>query len=640
MRVFIISLLFTIFVSALAEDIPLEKLFASNSLGRFRISPDGRTASALGLWKGSMNLFAIDLETQEAKRITNIKKQNIDTYFWANDNRLVFTLNYDGFESQGLFAIDIDGSDYRVLEKPILTTGSFVFRYTKPLDRYEVSVDEILVTSNHDTALEFPNVYRLNINTGRKLLHDKNPGEVSEWFSDWNGDIRIGLARGENGGHYCLFRESRDAPWQEIARFAYGKPYWRPAVAKGNNSPFTRDGKTLFVSSHLESDTAAIQPLNLETLELGPVLYRDPDYDVASIIQSNFNGALVGIHYDGDRPYTHWFSNEMKLLESYMEKKLPGLSHVFVNANLEETKHIIASYSERVKPIYSIISIENGQIDYRLVSAGQELGPEELAKTRPITFEARDGLKLHGYLTLPNAESQANLPMIVHPHGGPWARDSWGFDPRVQYMANRGFAVLQINFRCSSGYGLSFLHAGDKKWGTDMQNDIVDGVQWAISEGIADPDRIGIYGASYGGYTTLAQLVLHPEIYKFGICSVGPGNLVDLINWRKKLGHDQAYLSYTRTIGNPETEKDLLEAHSPINYMNRLQAPLMIVHGTKDYRVPIGQAIELRKTLDRLGKDYEWIVKKDEGHGFRKPKNKIELFTKMDAFLAPFRDPQ
>ena len=640
MRLFLIALLFATSVPLLAEDIPVEKFFASDELGIFRISPDGKTACALGLWKGSMNLFAIDLDTREATRITSIKRQNIDSLVWANNTRLVFTLNYDGDENQGLFAVNSDGSDYRVLEKPLLSTGAFVYRYTKPLDRYEKNDEEILVISNHDTDFEFPSVYRLNLYSGRKVLHDKNPGEVTSWYTDWNGETRLAVAHSEQGGHYCLYRESRLQPWKEIARFGFAEPYWVPAVSKGNNSPFSRDGKTVFARSHIESDTAVIQPLDLDTFRLGPILHGDEVYDAASIVQSNYSGGLIGINYNGSRPYTHWFNDEMKLLQSYMEKKLPDLNHVFVNSNLEETKHIVASYSDRVKSVYSLLSITNGKIDYSLISAGQELHPEDLAETRSIRFTARDGLTLHGYLTLPNVETPAKLPMIVHPHGGPWVRDDWGFDSRVQYMANRGFAVLQINFRGSSGYGLTFLHSGDKKWGTDMQNDIVDGVQWAIDEGIADPDRIGIYGASYGGYTTLAQLVLYPELYKFGICSVGPGNLIDLINWRKKLGHDRAYLSYTRTIGDPDTEKDLLATHSPINYMDRLQAPLMIVHGTKDYRVPIRQAIELRKKLDRLGKEYEWVVKKDEGHGFRKPKNKIELYTKMDEFLAPFRDPQ
>lgn len=640
MRVFFLFLLFATCSSLIAEDIPVEKLFASNTLGRFRISPDGKTACALGLWKESMNIFAIDLETRKASRITNIKKQNIDSFQWANNTRLVFTLNYDGVENQGLFAVNIDGSDYRVLEKPLLSTRAYVYRYTTPLDRYEKSDEEILVISNHDTDFEFPDVYRLNLYTGMKILHDKNPGEVTSWYTDWSGETRLAVAHSEHGGHYCLYRESRSHPWKEIARFDFAEPYWLPATSTGNNSPFSRDGETVFVRSHIESDTAVIQPLDLDTFKLGPILHRDEIYDVASVVQSNYSGGLIGINYDGSRPYTHWFSDEMKLLQSYMEKKLPELNHVFVSSNLEETKHIVASYSDRVMPVYSLLSITDGKIEYNLISAGQDLNPEELAETQPINFTTRDGLTLHGYLTLPNIEDPANLPMIVHPHGGPWVRDVWDFDSRVQYMANRGFAVLQINFRGSSGYGLSFLRAGDKKWGTEMQNDIVDGVQWAIDEGIADPGRIGIYGGSYGGYTTLAQLVFHPELYKFGICSVGPVNLIDLIKWRKKLGHDRVYLSYTRTIGDPKTESELLETHSPINYMDRLQAPLMIVHGTKDYIVPIGQAIELRKKLDQLGKEYEWIVKKDEGHGFRKPKNKIELYTKMDEFLAPFRDPQ
>ena len=297
----------------------------------------------------------------------------------------------------------------------------------------------------------------------------------------------------------------------------------------------------------------------------------------------------------------------------------------------------MASYSDRHPVVYSLLSIIDGALELEILANNRKIDPAQLAEMKPISLSARDGTLLHGYLTIPPGKRGGALPLILHPHGGPWERDSWGYDPMVQFLASRGFAVMQVNFRSSAGYGYAFLHAGDKRWGTEMQDDLVDAVMWAVDAGITELGRIGIYGASYGGYAAMAQLVLHPDLYEFGIIGVGPVDLIGLINWRRKWKQESVYQFYTRTIGDPKTEGELLRRHSPINFVERIQAPVFIIHGTRDPRVPIDQAKRFRRELERHGKPYVWLGKKDEEHGFRKPENRIEQFHKMDAFLAPYR---
>ena len=621
-----------------AQDIPVEQFFSDRELFQFRISPNGKTLSAKGLWNGKMNLFVIDLETRQPRRVTTQKKHSVQSYFWANDDRIVFDLNYKDKGTQGLFAVNADGSGFSTLVKPFLASGNFRHRYNLALDRFERSNEEVLVLSNDGSLAEFPNVYRLNVYTGKKTLFVDNPGNIRSWHTDWNGDVRLGRAESEEGLIRYYLRESPQSEWKEIASFPFGEPKWTPVTSKGNNSVFSHDGKSIYVSSDIGRNTAGIFAYDIARNQLGELIYGDDTYDVDSIIQSNHRKSLIGISYDAEKPREVYFDEERASLQAFLGAKFPEMVNVIVRSNFEETFFVVASYSDRVDVIYSLVKIEEGSLGFEILSSVQKVDPKKLSPVKPIAFDARDGLRIHGYLTLPVHKEPKNLPMIVHPHGGPWARDSWGFNPELQYLANRGFAVLQLNFRGSEGYGRKHLRAGDKTWGTDMQTDIVDGVNWAISEGYADPDRIGIFGSSYGGYATMAQLVYYPELYKFGICNVGPIDLPALIKWRKQIRQDATYAYYTRTIGDPKTESDLLEAHSPINFLQNLQAPLMIIHGTLDYRVPIDQATKLRRRLDQLGKEYVWLVKRDEGHGFGKEVSKFEQYSEMDKFLAPFRD--
>ena len=650
MKIWILSILSFFYgiigIQLWAEDIPVESFFKSTGFSNFGISPNGKYLSALADWKGTTNLYVIDLESRTPVRVTAIKDQKIKDYFWGNDDRLVFTMDYHGNESWGLFAVDRDGSNPRVLVPPLQSTGSFVFRYTWPLDLLKNSSHEILVVNNKRNV-DYPDVYRLNINDGGQILSAANPGAFTQWFTDQKGSVRLAEATDIYGNTHYHYRESEGMKWEVIASFSFKEKRWSPVQSQNREwfeslkppqQPFGYDRNILYVSSDIDRKVAALYEYNLKTRKLGRMLFACKTNDVTRLILSDYIQKPVGVYYETDKRQSYWFHKEKQMIQQFLDEKFPELINLIINTNDDHSRLIIASYSDRHPVIYSLLSIKEGALDFEILADNRVIEPTLLSEVKPIQFEARDGITLHGYLTLPNKKKLKNLPLIVHPHGGPWVRDSWGFDPEVQFLASRGFAILQVNFRSSSGYGREFLHAGDKRWGTTMQTDLIDGINWLVDQGIADRNRIGIYGSSYGGYATMAQMVFYPELYQFGITAFGPIDLVSLINWRKKWKQKVAYAFYTRTIGDPKDDKEMLNAYSPINFLDRIQAPVFIVHGTRDPRVPIDQAKRLRSGLVKANKEYEWLVIKDEGHGFRKQKNKNSLYTKIDEFLQPYRD--
>lgn len=628
-----------------ASDIPVESFFKSTGFAKFRVSPNGKYLSALADWKGARNLYVIDLNTRIPTRVTAIKSQMIKDYFWGNNDRLVFTMDYNGNESWGLFAVDRDGGHPRTLVPPLKSTGSRVFRYTWPLDLLNKSRDEILVVSNKRNV-DYPDVYRLNINNGGQVISVANPGTFTKWFTDQSGNVRLAEAKDIDGNTSYHYQEKEGTKWDRIANFSFKQKKWSPAGPQNREyfknltppqQPFGYDHNILYISSDIDREVTALYEFNLKTRKQGRMIYECQSNDVSHLILSDYIRKPIGVYFETDKFQSYWFHEEKKMIQEFLDKKFPGLISVITNVSDDHSRLVIASYSDRHPIIYSLLSITEGRLEFEILADNGIIEPTRLSEVKPIVFKARDGVTLHGYLTLPNNKKHKDLPMIVHPHGGPWLRDSWRYNPEVQFLASRGFVVLQINFRSSQSYGRKFLHAGDKLWGTKMQTDLVDGINWILDQGLVDRKRIGIYGSSYGGYATMAQLVFYPELYQFGITAFGPIDLISLINWRKKLRQKIAYAYYTKTIGDPRVDKEMLNAYSPINYLNRIQAPVFIVHGTRDPRVPIAQAKRLRAGLIKENKDYTWLIKKDEGHGFRKTENKIELYSKIDEFLQPYR---
>jgi dipeptidyl aminopeptidase/acylaminoacyl peptidase len=335
--------------------------------------------------------------------------------------------------------------------------------------------------------------------------------------------------------------------------------------------------------------------------------------------------------------YTTW-KRERKFLDAEMEKifqsltaKLPKYEISVAGRNKAEDMFIIRTYSDRSLGAYYLYEKATDKLT-KLSDVSPWLREEDLAEMKPIFFTSRDGLKVHGYLTVPKGSEAKNLPVVVNPHGGPWYRDAWGFNPEVQFLANRGFAVLQINFRGSTGYGRKFWESSFKQWGKEMQNDITDGVNWLIKQGIADPARVAIYGASYGGYATLAGLTFTPDLYACGVDYVGVSNLFTFMETLPPYWKPYLEMMY-EMVGDPEKDKTEMEATSPVFHVDKIKAPLLVIQGAQDPRVNIAESNQIVEALKKRGVVVEYIVKENEGHGFANEENRFVVYEAMEQFL-------
>jgi len=390
------------------------------------------------------------------------------------------------------------------------------------------------------------------------------------------------------------------------------------------------------VASSEETGYEQIHVFDLKNRKMGPRVYGVEGFDISGLRMSDHMRALVGVAFNTDKPGVIWFHDEKQLIQQYLDRRFPDTVNMITSWSEDETRMVITSYSDRHAPFYHLLMIGGGGIELKPIGSSRPwLNPQHLAEMRPVSYQARDGLTIHGYLTLPQSHRPGKpVPLIVNPHGGPWARDYWGFNPEVQFLANRGFAVLQMNFRGSTGFGVDFLRAGDRAWGTAMQDDVIDGVRWAIEQGYADPDRIGIFGANFGGYTAMMQLIQHPQVYKFGI---NYGGMVDLRNIvRGMRGHRASETYLSRTVGDLSSDSDFLKAFSPLHRVDEIDAAVMVIHGTLDARVPVDHARRLNRALRKAGIQFEYIVKRDEGHEFRRSENVMELYSAIESFIEPF----
>ena len=434
----------------------------------------------------------------------------------------------------------------------------------------DISSDSILIGMNRrdKTVVD---VYRLNIKTGKMKMIAENPGHYTGWGTDHEGKLRIAVSQdGTNTSIY--WRETEDGKFTEIKKTGL-RDTFSPLM-------FDFDNKNLYVASNLDRDKQVIElydPIKNKTIS---VLFSHPEVDVSGLAYSKKRKALTSVSYTTWKPEHHFFDSEQERIYKDIQSKIPGYEISTASMNREEDLMVVATHSDRNPGDYWLYDVKTGKLKF-IASPQPWIKESNMAPMKPIRYKSRDGWDINGYLTLPKGGSGKNLPVVVHPHGGPWVRDVWGYNPEVQFLAGRGYAVFQMNFRGSTGYGKKFYTASFKQWGRKMQDDITDGVLHLIDKGIANKDKIAIYGGSYGGYAVLAGMAFTPDLYACGVDYVGVSNLFTFLKsvppyWRVLL--EMIYES----VGHPEKDKELLRAVSPLFHIDRIKAPLFVVHGARD----------------------------------------------------------
>jgi dipeptidyl aminopeptidase/acylaminoacyl peptidase len=426
-----------------------------------------------------------------------------------------------------------------------------------------------------------------------------------------------------------LYRKTDQDPWKPILTTNF-KETFDPQF-------FTFDNQNLYGVSNLGRDKSAVVEFDLGSGKETKVLYENPEVDVSGLAYSRKRKVLTSAFYTTSKAERHFFDKQAEELYHTLEQKLPGYEVLVVSTNKNEDLFIVRTLSDRSLGAFYLYDLKSGGLT-KIADRNPWLQEDQLAEMKPIEFQSRDGLTIHGYLTLPKGRDPKSLPVVVNPHGGPWARDAWGFNPEVQFLANRGYAVLQVNYRGSTGYGRKFWEASFKQWGGTMQDDLTDGVNWLVSQGIADPKRVAIYGGSYGGYAVLEGLTKNPDLYAAGVDYVGVSNLFTFLKtvppyWKPYL--DMMY----EMVGNPQTDKSWFEAHSPALNADKIKAPLFVAQGAKDPRVNINESNQIVEALKKRGVDIQYMVKPNEGHGFHNEENRFDFYQAMEAFLGKHLTP-
>jgi len=617
-----------------AEQIPVEDFFKRSPFTGFQLSPDGKYLAAIAPINERRNIAVIDLETRQARAVTGMKERDISGFSWANDDRILFYMDTDGNESFGIFAVNKDGTKTRVLIAPAATQmqgGSFVVRTASVINRLKNDPKHVLVsTPRFDNGMVIQDVKKMNILNGRLRMVELNPGNIGGYISNEAGDV-IGAVALDGGKRKVLYRKPGEKKWTTLVEFEEANGGYYPAW-------ISDDGERMYVSSNVDSngekrDKSAIYRYDIDANKIGELIFEHPDVDVGGVWASDVKEELVAVTYNAEKPGRHFVDAEWEKIVKSIEAAFPDKIVSPSSITEDEMKMIVTVWDSKNPAAYYLYDRSNSNME-ELAIAYDWLNADSLGEMRPVAIESRDGLTLPAFLTIPPDSDGKNLPLVINPHGGPRARDFWGFNPEVQLMANRGYAVLQVNFRGSTGYGQEFDKAGWGKWGAEMQNDITDAVLWAIDQDIADPERVCIYGGSYGGYAAMAGLTFTPELYKCGINYVGVTD-INLLFDTMPASWKLARAEMKRTIGDPDDEEEarLMAERSPINHVDKIKVPLLMGYGKQDPRVVLDHALKLEKKLKQYEVDYELIIEEKEGHGFRKFENQVEWYTKLIDFL-------
>jgi len=609
-----LSLLITGFNSYGQKKVPLKDFFKNPEKSGYQISPDGKYISYLGPYKKRMNIFVRPIDNEKAKRITSVTDRDLGGYFWKSGSRIVYLKDSAGDENFHLFAVNVDGTNLRDLTPFPGVKADFV-------DVLEDNDNEMLVQLNKENK-EIFDVYRLNINTGEMTKIAQNPGNITGWVTDHDGKLRVAVTTdGTNSS--LLYRVTENDSFRVIITTNF----------KEAASPlfFDFDNVNLFVNSNIGRDKSAIIKINPATGEELSILFQHPEVDAGNLYFSHKRKVLTAISFTTAKSHRKFLDGQTELLFKNLEKELPGYEISLSSSTKDENIFIVRTYSDRSLGAYYIYTVSNNVLT-KIGDVSPWLKEDQMAVMKPISFTSRDGLLINGYLTLPVGVDPKNLPVVINPHGGPWARDGWGFNPEVQFLANRGYAVLQLNFRGSTGYGKQFMEASFKQWGRNMQNDITDGVNWLIKDGVADPKRVAIYGASYGGYATLAGITFTPDLYACAVDYVGVSNLLSFMKTIPPYWKPYLEMMY-EMVGNPNTELELLKAASPVFHVDKIKSPLFVAQGAKDPRVNIEESNQIVEALKKRGVDVEYMVKENEGHGFSNEENQFAFYKAMEKFL-------
>lgn len=595
--------------------IPRTLLFENPERTQARISPGGSRLSYIAPVDGVLNIWVQTLGADDARPVTADTGRGVRIHFWAKDGKhLLYLQDKGGDENWHVHRVDpATGED--VVLTPFEGVRAGIVALSKRLP------GEMLITLNKRDRTLF-DVHRLDLETGEVVEDTQNPGNVLGWLADDDLKVRAAVAMDGNGNTQLLVRDGDDDEWRILRA-------WSP-LEEGDALDFSADGRSLLIADNKDTDTKRLFSLEIESGKITEI-FHDPSADMVGAMLHPDTKTVEAVAVE--RLRKKWTLLDKSVAADLEALRGLGDDDFGIAARSNDNRRwVVYVNGDTHATRYYLYDRDAGKAEFLFDSLPQ-LGEYRLAPMKPVVIEARDGLELVSYLTLPPGSDPKGLPMVLLVHGGPWSRDGWGYDSQAQWLANRGYVVLQPNFRGSSGFGKDFLNAGNKEWGRRMQDDLTDAVGWAVETVGVDPGRVGIMGGSYGGYAALAGVTFTPDLYAAAVDIVGPSNLITLMNsippyWKPMM----AIFSYR--LGDMETEKEMLEARSPLNFIDRIITPLIIFQGANDPRVKQAESDQIVEAIRGRGGRVDYVVYGDEGHGFARPPNRIDFIGRAEQFLA------
>lgn len=605
--------------------IPRSVLFGNPEKLFPKISSDGKKLAYVAPWEGVLNVWVGSLEKRDFKAITRNKDRGIRSYMWSEDHqRILYLQDTKGDENWRLYGVDLQTGESR--------------EYT-PFEGVQVHLLEhnhhhptkVLLMMNKENP-QHHDVYCLDIETGDLERVAENPGHVLGgvgnvvgWLADKDLQVKCALSATPEGGFDLLVRDTPQEEWRKLLTWNSDDGLYSGPLS------FSEDGKSLYLRDARGSNASRLVKVNITTGETEEVLLEDPQYDVDSVIfhPDRYTPQMAAVV----KARTEWTVLDPAVKEDFQffSKDHPG--DFFLASRDRKDLLWLVGFVQDAGPVsYHIYDREKKEMTF-LFHHRSDLSQYVLAPMESISFPSRDGYTIHGYISYPPGVERKNLPLVLDVHGGPWWRDTWGFHPEAQWLANRGYVCLQVNYRGSSGYGKDFLNAGNKEWGGKMHQDLVDAVERVVNQGLVDPQRMAIYGGSYGGYAALVGATFTPDLFRCAISVVGPSNLLTFIRtippyWKSLLG-----TMYQR-VGNPDTEEEFLRSRSPLFKVDQIVIPLLVAQGANDPRVKQAESEQIVEALKQKGIPHEYLLFEDEGHGFARPENRLKFYNRAEEFLA------
>lgn len=603
-------------------------IFGNPEIAGAQLSPDGQYLAFLKPWKETRNVYVkgVSEPFSASRLLTTETKRPVAGYMWTRDSKyIVFAKDHDGDENFNVYAVDPAAKPGAGQDAPPSRDLTGLKGVRVMLVEAPKTDSDILYIGLNDRDKAWHDLYKLKISTGEKTLVRKNTDRITGWSFDVKGQLRLATRSADNGDTEVL----------RVDADKFTQIYSCSVFETCGPLHFQPDGKRVYMETNKGGDLVSLVLFDPETGKT-EMVESDPlgKVDFGGALFSEKTEELVETWYTAARTKTYFKDKAFGDDNHWLEKQFPGQEISVVSRTQDERLWLVTAASD-TEPGQTLLFDRKTRVLTPQYKIWEKLPRKDLAEMKPVTYKSSDGLEIPAYLVLPKGVPAKNLPTLIIPHGGPWARDSWGYNSLGQFFANRGYAVLMPNFRGSTGYGRKFLDAGNLEWGRKMQDDLTWGVKYMVAEGIADPKRVGIMGGSYGGYATLAGVTFTPDLYAAAVDIVGPSNLITLLDsippyW------EAARKVFALRMGDPSTPqgKALLMAESPLNSADKIKTPLLVAQGANDPRVNRREAEQIVIALRDRGFSVEYILAPDEGHGFARPINNLALFMQSEKFLA------